>query len=32
VQSGMTYYYVVTAFNSAGQQSTYSNQVTAVIP
>jgi hypothetical protein len=32
VRSGATYYYVLSAINSAGQQSTYSNQVKAVIP
>ena len=32
VQSGTTYYYVVTALNSAGQESVYSNQVTASVP
>jgi hypothetical protein len=32
VSAGMTYYYVTTAVNSAGQQSSYSNQVMAVIP
>ena len=32
VQSGKTYYYVVTAVNSSSVESTYSNQVTAVIP
>lgn len=32
VQSGTTYYYVVTALNGAGTQSRYSNQVTANIP
>jgi fibronectin type 3 domain-containing protein len=32
VQAGQTYYYVVTAINSAGLQSGYSNQVQAVIP
>jgi fibronectin type 3 domain-containing protein len=32
VQSGATYYYVVTAVNSAGVQSGYSNQVQTVIP
>ena len=32
VQSGQTYYYVVTAVDSAGNESAYSNQVTAVIP
>jgi hypothetical protein len=32
VQSAATYYYVLSAINSAGQQSTYSNQVRAVVP
>lgn len=32
VQSGTTYYYVSTAVNSAGTESGYSNQATAVIP
>ena len=32
VASGNTYYYVTTAVNSSGQESTYSNQVKAVIP
>ena len=32
VVAGLTYYYVTTAVNSAGQQSTYSNQVIAIIP
>ncbi len=32
VQAGLTYYYVVTAINSSGLQSTYSNPVQAVIP
>jgi fibronectin type 3 domain-containing protein len=32
VQSGSTYYYVVAALNGAGQQSPYSNQVTAAVP
>lgn len=32
VQSGQTYYYVVTAVDSAGTESSYSNQVQAVIP
>ncbi len=32
VQSGATYYYAVTAVNSGGLQSKYSNQVKAVIP
>ena len=32
VQGGQTYYYVVTAINSSKQESTYSNQVQAVVP
>jgi hypothetical protein len=32
VDSGATYYYVVTAVDAAGEESTYSNQATAVIP
>ena len=32
VESGVTYYYVVTAVDSSGVESTYSNQATAVIP
>jgi len=32
VASGNTYYYVTTAVNSSGQESSYSNQVKAVIP
>jgi hypothetical protein len=32
VSSGTTYYYVVTAVDSTGVESTYSNQVTAVVP
>jgi fibronectin type 3 domain-containing protein len=32
VQSGSTYYYVVTAVDSSGHQSAYSSQVKAVIP
>ncbi len=32
VSSGTTYYYVVTAVNSAGVESVYSNQVTAAVP
>jgi hypothetical protein len=32
VTSGTTYYYVVTAVNSAGEESVYSNQATAAIP
>ena len=30
--AGQTYYYVATDLNFAGQESTYSNQVTATIP
>ncbi len=32
VASGQTYYYVVTAVNSSGLESAYSNEVQAVIP
>jgi fibronectin type 3 domain-containing protein len=32
VVSGLTYYYVVTAVDGTGSESTYSNQATAVIP
>jgi hypothetical protein len=32
VSAGTTYYYVVTAVNSAGTESNYSNQVAAVVP
>jgi hypothetical protein len=32
VQSGQTYYYVVTAVDSSGHESLFSNQVQAVIP
>ncbi|HUN62514.1 MAG TPA: choice-of-anchor D domain-containing protein [Candidatus Sulfotelmatobacter sp.] len=32
VQSATTYYYVLTAVNSTGEESAYSNQATAVIP
>jgi hypothetical protein len=32
VQSGTTYYYVVTAVNSSGEESSDSNQVTAAVP
>jgi fibronectin type 3 domain-containing protein len=32
VQSGKTYFYVVTAVNSSGGESTFSNQATASIP
>jgi len=32
VSAGQTYYYVTTSVNSSGQESTYSNQVQAIIP
>ena len=32
VQSGQTYYYVVTAVNPSNVQSSYSNQATAIVP
>jgi fibronectin type 3 domain-containing protein len=32
VQAGSSYYYVVTAVNDSGSESSYSNQVQAVIP
>jgi hypothetical protein len=32
VQSGQAYYYVVTAVDSTGAESSYSNQTTAVVP
>jgi fibronectin type 3 domain-containing protein len=32
VQSGTTYYYVTTAVDSSGNESVYSNEVTAPIP
>jgi Abnormal spindle-like microcephaly-assoc'd, ASPM-SPD-2-Hydin/Immunoglobulin domain len=32
VQSGQTYYYVVTALNSSNQESVYSSEVTAIVP
>ena len=32
VQAGQTYYYVVTAVDTSGTESAYSNQVQAVIP
>jgi len=32
VESGQTYYYVVTSVNSSGTESAYSNQATAIIP
>ena len=32
VQSGTTYYYVVTSVNGSGIESAFSNQATAVVP
>ena len=32
VQSGLTYYYVVTAFDDRAQESVYSNDAKAVVP
>jgi len=32
LQSTTTYYYVTTAVDSSGNESTYSNQASAVIP
>jgi hypothetical protein len=32
VQSGITYYYVTTAIDSSGAESSFSNQVSAPIP
>lgn len=32
VQSGLTYYYVITAINSSNMESAYSNQTTAIVP
>jgi fibronectin type 3 domain-containing protein len=32
VTSGSTYYYVVTAVNSSGEESTYSNEATVSLP
>jgi fibronectin type 3 domain-containing protein len=32
VSASTTYYYVTTAVNSSGQESTYSNQVQVIIP
>jgi fibronectin type 3 domain-containing protein len=32
VQSGQTYYYVVTAVDTSGAESVYSNQVQAIVP
>jgi fibronectin type 3 domain-containing protein len=32
VQSGTTYFYVTTAVDSSGTESSYSNQVQAVVP
>jgi len=32
VQNSITYYYVTTAVDSSGNESTYSNEASAVIP
>jgi fibronectin type 3 domain-containing protein len=32
VQNGTTYYYVTTAVDASGNESTYSNQASAAIP
>jgi fibronectin type 3 domain-containing protein len=32
VQSGLTYYYVVTAVDSAGMESAFSTETSAIIP
>ena len=32
VQSGRTYYYVATAVDAGGNESTYSNEVSAIVP
>jgi fibronectin type 3 domain-containing protein len=32
VQSGLTYYYVTTAVDSSGNESSYSNEAQAIIP
>jgi fibronectin type 3 domain-containing protein len=32
VQSGVTYYYVVTAFDDQAQESVYSNEARAIVP
>jgi fibronectin type 3 domain-containing protein len=32
VQSGVTYYYVVTAFDDWAQESAYSNEAIAIVP
>jgi len=32
VQAGVTYFYVVTAVDSSGNESVYSNQASATVP
>jgi fibronectin type 3 domain-containing protein len=32
VKSGLTYYYVLTAVDSSGVESSYSTQISAIIP
>jgi fibronectin type 3 domain-containing protein len=32
VQSGQTYYYVATSVDASGNESVYSNEVSAIVP